>query len=268
MSGFPTDRPLSAGLRFAQMLVRQAFIGGADHEACHIKVLGRKIVKETAVMLFRSIWFGVSTVATVAGLVLAISWAAAQTEDGDEVLRPKRHFALERPGDLTKADAIKVYDEIADEMARGYAVSGDPTALAYRKWRRYNDASYRSESHGNRYVNNYANAIARRAGYGDPKEGVDMPAGAILAKDSFTYTADHELFAGALFIMEKLPAGDNPAMADWRYAMIMPDGSVFGDTNADTAERMKFCHECHEQRAAFDYLFFVPEEYRRRFPNN
>ena len=167
-----------------------------------------------------------------------------------------------------KADAIKVYDEIADEMARGYAVSGDPTAHAYRRWRRYNDASYRSETHGNRYVNNYANGIANKAGYGDLKEGVVMPPGAVLAKDSFTYTADHELYAGALFIMEKLPAGGNPAMADWRYAMIMPDGSVFGDTNNETAERMDFCHHCHKQVEEFDYLFFVPEEYRRRFPNN
>jgi hypothetical protein len=225
-------------------------------------------VKEAAAMLSRPIGFGLFAAATVAGLALAIPWAAAQSEDGEEVLRPKRHFALERPGDLTKADAIKVYNAIADEMARGYAVSDDPTAQAYRKWRRYNDASYRSETHGNRYVNNYANAIARNAGYGDLKEGIVMPAGAVLAKDSFTYTADHELFAGALFIMEKLPAGGNPAMADWRYAMIMPDGSVFGDTNGDTAERMEFCHACHEQKAAFDYLFFVPEEYRRRFPNN
>jgi len=250
------------------MLVRDALIGGTDHGACHIKSVGRKTVKETAVMLSRPIWFGVFAVATVAGLVLAVSWAAAQSEDGDEVLRPKRHFALERPGDLTKADAIKVYDEIADEMARGYAVSGDPTAHAYRRWRRYNDASYRSETHGNRYVNNYANGIANKAGYGDLKEGVVMPPGAVLAKDSFTYTADHELYAGALFIMEKLPAGGNPAMADWRYAMIMPDGSVFGDTNNETAERMDFCHDCHKQVEEFDYLFFVPEEYRRRFPNN
>ncbi len=203
----------------------------------------------------------------IAGLLLAAWWTPAESADTDELLRPKRHFSLKRPGDLTKADAITVYNEIADDMARGYALSGDPTALAYRQWRLYNDASYRSRTHGNRYVNNYANTIAGKAGYGDLKEGVEMPPGAILAKDSFTYTKDHDLFAGALFIMEKLPTATNPATADWRYAMIMPDGSVFGDTNADTAGRMDFCHDCHKQKAEFDYLFFVPEKYRRQFLN-
>ena len=220
-------------------------------------------------MLSRPIGSGVAVAATaIAGLVLAALWTPAQSADTDELLRPKRHFSLDRPGDLTKADAITVYDEIADDMARGYALSEDPTARGYRRWRRYNDASYRSQTHGNRYVNNYANAVAGKAGYGNLKEGVEMAPGAILAKDSFTYTKDHDLFAGALFIMEKLPKGANPAMADWRYAMIMPDGSVFGDTNADTADRMVFCHDCHKQKAEFDYLFFLPEQYRRRFLND
>ncbi len=209
---------------------------------------------------------GMVAAATAGGALMAPR-TGADTPEIDP-LHPQGHFALERPGDLSKADATTVYDGIADFMARGYAGSGDETARTYRRWARYNDAPYRSQTHGNRYVNNYANAIAARAGYGDPKEGMSMPPGAVLAKDSFTYTGDRALFAGALFIMEKLAQGANPATGDWRYAMIMPDGSVFGDTTTETAERLDFCHACHAEKAAFDYLFFLPEGYRRQIPND
>lgn len=190
---------------------------------------------------------------------------AAESARGEDALRPKGHFSLERPGDLSKSDALTIYNTIADGMARDFAVSGEPSAKAYRTWRRYNDAPYRSKTHGKRYVNNYANAIARDAGYGRMKPGDRMPPGAILVKDSFTFTSDRALFAGALFIMEKLPPGASPATGDWRYAMVMPDGSLFGDTRDDPKKRMAFCHDCHDSQAHADFLYFLPEDYRRRF---
>ena len=58
----------------------------------------------------------------------------------------------------------------------------------------------------------------------------------------------------------------SPAGRDWRYTMIMPDGSLFGTTNGDGSARVEFCVTCH--RAAGDdrdHLFFLPQEYRRRF---
>jgi hypothetical protein len=58
-----------------------------------------------------------------------------------------------------------------------------------------------------------------------------LPAGSVVAKDSFAVTAAGDVFAGPLFIMEKMSQGFNAASRDWRYTMIMPDGSVFGVTN-------------------------------------
>jgi hypothetical protein len=92
-----------------------------------------------------------------------------------------------------------------------------------------------------------------------------MPEGAALAKDSFTVTADTAVFAGALFIMEKLAGGASPATGDWRYAMVMPDGSYFGDTTGDNAEAVGFCHDCHQAKAEADFLFFVPRKHRVGF---
>lgn len=68
---------------------------------------------------------------------------------------------------------------------------------------------------------------------------------------------------GPLFIMEKMQAGFNAESGDWRYTMIMPDGSVFGTTKGRGAAKMKFCAECHASVGeAQDHLFFLPAEYR------
>ena len=205
----------------------------------------------------------VLVVAVVCALaLLAVPWSRADTAGGEKAVQPREHFKINRPGELAKDDANIDYNSIIDGMARSYIASGDQTAARYRDWRRFNDAPYLSDTHGNRYVNNYANAIAAEAGYGQMEPGIRMPPGAILAKDSFTYTKEGKLFPGALFVMEKLNNGASPKTADWRYAMILPDGSIFGDSAAGGAAKMEFCHDCHKQVAEFDYLFFVPETYR------
>lgn len=93
-----------------------------------------------------------------------------------------------------------------------------------------------------------------------------MPAGAILAKDSFTVTRGGEVFAGALFLMEKMAAGFDPESHDWRYTMIIPDGSLFGTTNGEGSERVSFCVTCHESVDEDHHqMFFVPPDYRIEF---
>lgn len=173
--------------------------------------------------------------------------------------RPERHFSVERPAALGAADALIVYDRIVDTMVAGYILSRDPVALDYRDWRRFNRAPYRSATHGERFVNNYANAVAAPS-YGALKEGVGMPVGAILAKDSFAVTKQGDVFSGPLFIMEKMPEGFAPAARDWKYVMIMPDGSYFGESGGDSDERVEFCIDCHRVAGDDeDHLFYVPE---------
>jgi hypothetical protein len=207
------------------------------------------------------IWGALAAICGAIGV--AVAWSAspdrsvsqADTVGAAEVDAPREHFALANPAELDKEDATIAYNSLIDLMMRGYVASAEPTTQRYRTWQRFNDAPYRSATHGNRYVNNYANHAAAAAGYG--RLGVVMPEGAIVAKDSFTATKDGRLFPGALFFMEKLPAQASPATADWRYVMIMPDGSTFGDSRINPA-RMAFCHACHAARADDDYLFFVP----------
>ena len=192
-----------------------------------------------------------------AALVIVLAGAAAAQQ-----FEIKRHLKIENPARLKPSDALSVYQKIADELSRGYAASNEKAAMTYRKWRRYNTAPYRSATHGNRYVNNYANEKS----YGRP--GAVMPPGTVIAKDSFTVTADSAIFGGALFLMEKLAPGASPGTGDWRYAMIMPDGSYFGDSTGVNPGQVKFCHGCHKAQADNDYLYFLPEAYRVKFLGN
>ena len=54
----------------------------------------------------------------------------------------------------------------------------------------------------------------------------------------------------------------NYVSGDWRYTMVMPDGSLYGTTKGDGAERVEFCIGCHLARETQDHLFLVPEAYR------
>lgn len=192
---------------------------------------------------------------------LCISPSSAQTGPAsDEIVRPRTHFKVERPADMVPNTAETVYRNIRAEMGAGYALSRMPNVRNYLSWRRFNKAPYRSATHGARYVNNYANRTGER--YGDFEKAGEMPRGTILVKDSFTATAEGGIYPGPMFIMEKMEVGFSPPTADWRYTMIMPDGSLFGETNGTNGESVEFCVGCHATRKEYDHLFFLPPNLR------
>ncbi len=202
-------------------------------------------------------------VAMAAILVSLTVYAAAQqggapsevpSEDGGG------HFAAPEPADLTAERAREIYRDIRDQMIRGYRLSGDSSARNFPRWDRFNTAPYRSATHGERFVNNYANARARS--YGRYEQAGTLPPGAVVVKDTFYVSRSGGVFPGALMIMEKMPAGFDASTGDWRYSMIMPDGSLFGATGGENADAVGFCADCHALAARHDYLFFVPEDFR------
>lgn len=203
----------------------------------------------------------VITFTTLALFSIALTGALAVAQEA-----PVRHFRVEQPAGLTGADALTIYNRILDDMVAGYRLSSFPDAAKYRLWRRYNTVPYRSEQHGERYVNNYANDIA--TDYRHFEASGNLPKGSILVKDSFAVTARGDVFSGPLFVMEKMSTGFNPESRDWRYSMYMPDGSLFGITNGEGTQRVEFCAACHKLAGPEqDDMFYVPERYRVRFLN-
>ncbi|MDJ0949398.1 MAG: cytochrome P460 family protein [Alphaproteobacteria bacterium] len=166
--------------------------------------------------------------------------------------------------ELTDSEAAKAYDCLQREMQAAYAKAAVKAVANYGKWKRFNTGAYQSATHGSRYVNNYANKTGQKA-YGKYEKIGKMAKGGVLAKDSFQAMPDGRLAVGPLFVMEKMGKGFNKESRDWRYSMIMPDGSVFGTTGGAGASKVKFCYECHNAMGEeSDSLTFLPEEYRSK----
>ncbi|MGI9370987.1 MAG: cytochrome P460 family protein [Hyphomicrobiales bacterium] len=190
------------------------------------------------------------------GLIFVFTLDSAQSQNATE-----EHFMAPNPAQLEGQAAEDVYLKLLDAMTEGYRLSRRSTAEDYLDWKRYNTAPYRSATHGRRFVNNYANMISKD--YAKYEKAGEMPEGAVIAKDSFTVTEEGNVSPGPLFIMRKMQAGFNAASGDWRYSMIMPDGSFFGETNGEGAQQVKFCIGCHAAVKKNDHLFFVPDKYRK-----
>lgn len=191
---------------------------------------------------------------------IAIAFALAAVASTAAQDQPSGHLRIEGPANLSPAVAETIYQNAADEIASGYEMAEYEKARDYLSWRRYNAFPYLSPTHGNRYVNNYANSTA--GGYG-PEMAEDLPRGAVLAKDSFTVTGGNIVFPAALFVMEKLGEGEHLEYGDWRYVMVLPDGSTFGDSQGPASGQVAFCHTCHAAAQDNDYIFFIPEPFRR-----
>ena len=184
---------------------------------------------------------------------------ALPAEDPDG---PRRHFRESDPAALSDGDAERIYGELKARLSKGYRQSGDPSSAAYQGWARYNSAPYLSASHGNRFINNYANEAAKA--YGRFEEAGRMPVGAVIAKDSFTVTGDGKITPGPLFVMEKMEPGFNYVSGNWRYIMVLADGTLFGVTKGVGSDKVKFCIGCHLAVEEQDHLHFIPDEHRRR----
>jgi len=198
-------------------------------------------------------------------------WWCGNTEpapvpSGEEmraVARPDRHFAVDNPAEVDTGEALTIYQRIQDEMAAAYAGADVAAAQRYQDWQKYTDAPYLSEQHGRRYLAIYANPAA--AAYGRFEDLDDMPAGAVIAKDSFEVTERGNVFTGPLFVMEKMPDGFDASTGDWRYTMIRANGEIFGRTGGPNGHRVEFCAACHNAVAErSDHLYFPPEDARRR----
>ena len=154
-----------------------------------------------------------------------------------------------------------MYDCLLPEMTAGYAKSGMAVSTNYKDWKNYANQPYVSDTHGARYVNNYANALG--ANYGKYEDVGRVPVGATFAKDSFVAMPNGKVASGPLFLMEKMAKGFYDKSDNWRYTMIMADGTVFGTTKGAGAARVEFCVECHAALAEDqDSLMLLPEEYR------
>lgn len=208
---------------------------------------------------------GILVLAQVTGDVDAQESSTVQYADSDfsgDPDEPRRHTRVTNPATLSGPEAEAIYGELAEDMEATFSLSPLAIAQDYHAWARFNAAPYRSATHGQRFVNNYANDVG--AAYGLHEASGVMPVGTVLVKDSFTVTDDGMVEAGPLFIMEKMAGGFNYVTGDWRYTLVLADGTVYGQTLGAGDQRVEYCISCHlaAHVQGSDHVFFVPEAFR------
>lgn len=185
--------------------------------------------------------------AIAAGLALALG-SAASAEDCP--------VDVESAFDLEEAQVVALYDCIKAKMAEGYAKGDDEVAKVYRDWTVTATRPAVAGPHGNRLLLTFANDLAAPQYLEFAEEGVVMPEGAVLAKESITISKKKKAArVGPLFIMTKLAAGGAPETNDWLYGGIQPNGKPMKFKQA-------FCHDCHAGWEEQDFLAYPLEEVR------
>ena len=100
--------------------------------------------------------------------------------DAEDLDSLRRHFRAENAEDLEEAEIAKVYDDLKSELARRYDVAELASVTGYQSWTRYNRVPYVSATHGNRFVNNYANKTA--SAYGRYEKAGILPVGSVIGR--------------------------------------------------------------------------------------
>lgn len=165
-------------------------------------------------------------------------------------------IAVEDAFDLDESAIIALYDCLGDKMAEGYAKEGDAVGSAFRGWTPTATRPAVQGAHSNRLLQTFANDIAAAQYLKFAEEGVQMPAGSVLAKESITVSIKKKKARpGPLFIMTKLDAGEAPETGDWLYAGLQPNGKVM-------KVKQSFCHDCHVAYEDQDMLAYPVEDVR------
>lgn len=181
-----------------------------------------------------------------------LALAATVVAGGTIVTAPAAHAACEagKPGsDLTGPEAQAVYDCLKDSLLAGYGRGGKRWIPAeyvgdYRSWTPASTFPAAPGFHGERFLLTYVNAVGAEEYLKFEEEGVTMPAGTVIAKESFAVNDAGRAVPGPLFFMEKAAAGASPETDDWYYMMVAPDGTP------QAVNVVEACHACH---AGFDY---------------
>ena len=197
----------------------------------------------------------IAYLAAVALLLCLVTPVTAE-ENGLERWPEGGHIRVLDPATLAPGEAERIYQTLKPRLVEGYQRSGLPD-LDYGAWQRFNARPYLSDQHGNRFVNVIGNALA--SGLLGASRDKPLPVGAKVLKDSISVVQSGGVSRGPLFMMEKMAAGFDPENGDWRYAMIMPNGKLFGITNGEGSAAIEFCAECHAVAAEQDYIYTVHE---------
>ncbi len=164
--------------------------------------------------------------------------------------------------DLSYEEAQSVYDCLKDALYAGYQKGSKrwipvDRVKTYRDWTPVSKLPANPGFHGGRFLFTYVNDVgaAEYLKYADERGA--MPAGTLIAKESFSVTDKGKAKRGPLFFMEKVAAGKSPQTNDWYYYAVAPNGVPMA------VPVVQACHTCHNDNfAERDGLGYPVEEAR------
>ncbi|QHQ33730.1 cytochrome P460 family protein [Algicella marina] len=159
------------------------------------------------------------------------------------------------PWEFTEEQVTDLYACMEDAMQQAYSSGDNETASAYRDWTATSTRPAVAGAHGERFLYTFANDVAAEQYLRFAENGVTMPVGSILAKESLKITAKGEVRIGPLFIMTKGDPGTAPETADWVYSGVQPNGQPM-------KFKQSFCHDCHAAFEGQDALGYPLPEVR------
>ena len=176
----------------------------------------------------------------LAGAALALLLAASEAQSSGCIAA--------KPGTRLSADeASAVYDCLNDILLDGYR-QGDKRWIPagyvedYRSWAPASRHPAFSEAHGGRHLITYVNETGAADYLRFSESETEMPAGALLAAESFSVDDRGRAQPGPLFLMEKVEQGRSPQTDDWFYMAVAPNGSPM------VMDVISSCSACHQSR--------------------
>jgi hypothetical protein len=162
------------------------------------------------------------------------------------------------PVHLSEAEIDRIAACLAAALDRTLAAVRD-RAVAGKGWSTMSNA-FRASEHGT-FLQVYADAKAAPS-YARYEAGARMGEGATVIKRAFRVDADGHARPYRVYVMERMRAGYEPGVNDWRFAAYEADGTLIGETGGRANARVRFCADCHQAGRAQDYLLFVPPRHR------
>lgn len=181
--------------------------------------------------------------AVTAACVMALVSTSAQAAD----CNPSKTLA----DDMTAEQAQAVYDCLKGDLFKGYNKNAGKKfykqatyAKNYKKWTKAAKHPAAPGFHGSRFLMTWVNSVGAAEYLKYKDENVNIPAGTVIAKESFKISKKGKVQKGPLFFMEKVAKGKSPKTMDWYYSGVAPNGKAM------KINPVKACSKCHMENFA------------------
>jgi cytochrome c553 len=178
----------------------------------------------------------------------AIPLACPSLADGPSVQTKNAELRCrsDKPGSqLDLEDSARLWRCLAEDLVAGYR-TGDKRWIPeefiqdYRSWTSASEYPARSSVHGGRFLVTFVNPIGEETYMRFADDGITMPEGSVLAKESWTVDEKGHVAKGPLFIMQKVAQGMSPVTGDWYYMAVAPTGEPMA------MDVITACSACHQ----------------------